>query len=195
MRTSSDDNKSKAFKIEAPSFEETSKVFSGVRFNVHALTIPGKEGQTVRREVIVHPGAVLILPLIDKENLVMIHNQRFAVKQELWELPAGTLEPGETPAQTAARELVEETGYRAALIEKLTAFYTTPGYSNELMYTFVANELTHVGQSLDDNERIRVEIVSWKKALKMVKDGTIIDGKTIAALLFYHVFLNNAGGN
>lgn len=178
----------KKSKPHVPTFKEAEKAFSGVRFDVRSLDVPGKGNKPVRRDVVVHPGAVLILPLLDKDHLVMIRNQRFAVGQELWELPAGTLEKNETPENTAARELIEETGYRAEKIELLTTFFTTPGWCNEVMYTYVATHLSHVGQSLDESERIIVEIVPWPKALKMVQDGTIMDGKTIATLLYFQAF-------
>lgn len=178
------DNKSPS-PISLPAFEESSKVFSGTRFNVHQVLLPGKNDKTVKREVVVHPGAVLILPLLDKEHIIMIRNYRFAVGQELWELPAGTLEKGEKPIEAAKRELIEETGYRAGKIEPLASFLTSPGFCNELMHTFVARDLTEVGQSLDENEQITVEIVSWQKALEMVQKGLIIDGKTITALLLF----------
>lgn len=175
-------------KIKLPAFKSDTKSFQGVRFDVHSLEIPGKAGKKVKRDVVVHPGAVLILPLLDNENLVMIRNERFAVGQNLWELPAGTLEPKESPENTAKRELIEETGYQAGVIKPLNYYFTSPGICNEVMYAFVASDLSFVGQHLDESERITTETVSWKNALQMVRSGQIIDGKTIAALLYYHTF-------
>jgi len=174
--------------LNPPSFENEPKVFSGVRFDVHQVFLPGKKGQTVKREVVTHPGAVLILPILDQENIVMIQNERFATGKTLWELPAGTLEAQEKPIDTAARELTEETGYSSKNIKPFLSFYTTPGFTNEAMYCFIAKDLFFVGQSLDDNERIIVKIIAFKKALEMIKEGIIIDGKTIAALLYYRCF-------
>ncbi len=160
-------------------------VFHGVRFDVYSLNLLGKQGKPFRWEYVVHPGAVVILPLLDENTVVMIRNERIAVKQTLWELPAGTLEKNETPPQTAARELVEETGYASSKITPLTEFYTSPGISNEIMYTFLAKDLQPSEQHLDDSEKIIVEPLSWNAILKMMKSGIIKDGKTLAALLYY----------
>lgn len=173
-----------------PAFDNFPLIFKGSRFTVRTLKVKGANGKTVEKDVVLHPGAVTLLPFVDEEHIVLIRNQRFVVGQELWELPAGTLEPGEDPLETAKRELIEETGYKAAHIVPLVTFFTTPGFCNEVMYSYVASQLTHVGQSLDDSEQIIVETVKWKDALKMVRDGTIVDGKTIMVLLYYHTFLN-----
>lgn len=175
-------------KIIVPTFENAERTFNGVRFDVHTIKLPGTKGNFVRRDVVVHPGAVIILPFLDKDHLVMIRNERFAVGQELWELPAGTLEPKEYPVETAKRELIEETGYQAHHIERITWFYTSPGFCNEVMYAYVAKELIHVGQALDESEKIKVEAISLKNALAMARNGTITDGKTLATLLFYNTF-------
>lgn len=163
-------------------------VFHGVRFDVNALTLSTPEGKQVKREVVIHPGAVIILPLLDENQVVLIQNERFAVGKKLWELPAGTLEPNETPLETAKRELEEETGYSAKTVTPLTEFYTTPGFCNEKMYAFLAKDLTHLGQKLDPSEKITVSLFPWTKVLKMIQEGEICDGKTIATLLFFTNF-------
>jgi ADP-ribose pyrophosphatase len=137
------------------------------------------------REIVVHPGAVVILPLLDDKCIVLIHNYRYTVEQELIELPAGTLEPPEPPLACAGRELEEETGYRAGRIEPLGQFYTTPGITDERMHCFVAYDLTEVGQRLEGGEQIRTEIVALATALDWIRQGRILDGKTIALLLRY----------
>lgn len=156
-------------------------VFHSRRFDVRSIEL----GPNHQRDFVAHPGAVVILPLLDDQRVVMIRNERFAVGQELWELPAGTLEPQELPEKTAYRELIEETGYQAGRIEPLMNFFTSPGFCNELMYAFLAADLKQVGQALEENEKIQVEILGWKEILAMIKKGTICDGKTIATLLFY----------
>jgi ADP-ribose pyrophosphatase len=146
--------------------------------------VPGL-GQ-VQRELVVHPGAVLILPLLAADKVVLIHNYRFSAGRELLELPAGTLEPPEPPIVCAARELEEETGYVAERIEPLCRFYTTPGFTNEYMHAFVARGLTFRRQRCEATEQIRVEVMPLGKALQATLDGRIEDGKTIAALHLYH---------
>jgi ADP-ribose pyrophosphatase len=139
----------------------------------------------VSREVVRHPGAVLIVPRLDGDRLALVRNYRVAVMQRLWELPAGTLEPGEPPEIAAARELEEETGYRAARIEHLGDFYTSPGFCDELMRVYTAEKLEFVGQRLEPHEDIEVGVVTVDEALAMIDDGRIIDGKTIAALYLW----------
>ena len=160
-------------------------VFRGVKFDVERRSVPAGDGDTVMREVVVHPGAVVVLPLLDDGRIVMIRNRRFAVEETLWELCAGTLEEGEAPEETAARELVEETGYRAERLEPLATFYTTPGICTERMHAFVATGLTEVGQDLEEGERIEVELVEPERVWRMVRDGEIEDGKTLTTLLLH----------
>lgn len=157
--------------------------------------IPLYEGKKIdlykagEREFVVHPGAVVILPLLSESEVILIKNERFVVDQILWELPAGTLEPEETPLFTAHREIIEEIGYEAKSITPLFDFFTTPGFCNERIYAFVATDLHFVGQNLNPDEKISPQILSWDKIFKMIKEGAIHDAKTIATLLFYHQFL------
>ena len=157
----------------------------GRLFNVELMTWTDSAGRTVRREVVRHPGAVLVVPLLDDNRLVLVSNYRVAVAGRLLELPAGTLEAGEEPRAAAARELEEETGYRAGRIRPLAEFYTSPGFCDELMRVFVAEDLEHVGQRLEPHEDIEVEIVGADEALSMIDDGRIQDGKSIAGLLMW----------
>jgi ADP-ribose pyrophosphatase len=140
----------------------------------------------VQQVLVVHPGAVLILPILTAESIVLIRNFRYAAESELLELPAGTMEKVELPLTCAGRELEEETGYVAGLIEPLCSFYTTPGFTNERIHAFVATNLTQTQQRLDFGEQIRVEIMSLADALTATVDGRIIDAKTIAALHVYY---------
>ena len=163
-------------------------LFRGKRFTVKRKSFPSHEQGTIHREVVVPSDAVVILPMIDAETVVLIRNERPAVGQTLWELPAGTLEPGEDPRACAARELREETGYVAADLRQLTAFYSSPGFCTERLTAYVARDLTHVGQSLDDSERIDVEPTPLSQVLDMIRGNRIRDGKTIATLLYHHAF-------
>jgi len=161
-------------------------LLKATKFTVERRDFDHPKAGRVRRELVVHPGAVLILPLLSPEKVILIHNYRFAVGAELLELPAGTLEAGERPIDCAARELEEETGYMARRIEPLCEFYTSPGFTDERMFVFLATDLTATAQKLDPTEQIRVESMVLADALDATADGRIVDGKTIAALQVYH---------
>jgi ADP-ribose pyrophosphatase len=121
-------------------------------------------------------------------GVVLIRNERFAVGETLWELPAGTVETGESPDDCAPRELAEETGFACDKIEKLTDFFPTPGFCTERLHAYRARGLSYVGQDLDATEKITAEVVPWEQALAMVRGGDIRDAKTIATLLFHESF-------
>lgn len=161
-------------------------VLKAKKFHVERRQVRTADGTTVDRELVVHGGAVLILPILDERTVVMIRNYRFSVSAELLELPAGTLEKDEDPCVCALRELEEETGFRAEVCEPLGQFYTSPGFTNELMYCFVARKLKSGRQQLDDTEQIRVVPMDFDDALAATLDGRIVDGKTIAALQLFH---------
>lgn len=176
---------------EAPT-TQAERLLEGVRFDVYAVGYPKRSGGHKRREVVVPADAVVILPLLDDDTVVLIRNERFAVNQTLWELPAGTLEPGENPDLCAARELQEETGYAADRVDRLTEFYTTPGFCTEKMTAYRATGLRFAGQDLDETERIETQTLSLDEAAAMVRDGRIRDGKTIATLLYHLQFGGDA---
>lgn len=155
------------------------------RFRVVRVEQPTSDGGTRAREVIQHPGAVVVLPLVDADHVCLIRNYRVSVEETLIELPAGTLEAGEDPATCAARELSEETGFRAGRISSLSEFYVSPGILNERMYLFVATELTAGAAAREPGEEIENWIVSWPEALELVHSGEIQDAKTIIGILLY----------
>jgi ADP-ribose pyrophosphatase len=152
-----------------------------IRVRVERVRLPNG-GQTVR-EVVEHPGAVAILPLLDKERVVMVRQYRRPVNQVLLEVPAGTLRAGERPEECAHRELVEETGYRAAKLRWLCSFHPSPGYSTETMHIYLAEELVQVGQKTEPDESITVSVLPLKAAIMMAQRGELKDAKTIIALL------------
>jgi ADP-ribose pyrophosphatase len=165
-------------------------VLVGERFNVERRWLARRDGGTEVRELVVHPGSVIILPLLADGRVVMIRNHRFSVERVLWELPAGTRDPNEPVELCAARELEEETGYRAASLTPLLDFYPAPGISDERMHAFVATGLTQSAQQLDATEQIDVVPLAPTEVLRMLAAREIEDAKTIAVLLF-HRFLQD----
>jgi ADP-ribose pyrophosphatase len=159
----------------------------GTKFDLESVAWPAPEGGTHQRDVVRHPGAVTICPILETDGrppqIVLIRNFRIACEQELWELPAGTLEPPEPPADCAARELEEETGYRAASLTPVAAFYTTPGMTDERMHAFVATALTPSRQALEEGEQIRVEPRTVPEVFAMIDDNRLADAKSILTIL------------
>jgi ADP-ribose pyrophosphatase len=158
-------------------------VFRAKKFQVALDTTPLPDGRTVPRHIVVHPGAVAILPIADAKHVCLLRNFRPAADEALWEIPAGTLEPGEPPDEAARRELAEETGYQAARWRRLREFYPSPGILSERMYLYLAEDLTPGPQHLEAGEYIEPQLVPWRQALAWALDGTIRDAKTLVALL------------
>ncbi len=133
-------------------------------------------------DIIHHPGAAAIVPLLPGNQVVMIRQYRHAIRQFLWEIPAGTLNPGEDPIECARRELVEEAGYRANHFEKLIEVFTAPGYSDEKIHIFLATDLEPAIQDLDQEEIIEVAQMPLERTLDMIGEGAIQNGMTIVGL-------------
>jgi len=154
------------------------------KFRVVRETVTSDTGRAKTREIIRHPGACVIVPLLDDGRVCLIRNWRIAAGQTLIELPAGTLEPPEPPHITAERELIEETGYRAAKIEFLHAFFLSPGILDEKMHLYVAAGLTAGETALEEGEEIENLLMPWDEAVAMIFRGEIQDAKTIVGLLW-----------
>lgn len=154
------------------------------KFRVVRETITSAAGQLKTREIVRHPGACVIVPLLGDGRVCLIRNWRVAVNQTLIELPAGTLEPPEPPEAAAARELAEETGYRAATIRFLHAFYLSPGILDEKMHLYLATGLTAGQPEREEGEEIENLLVPLDAAIEMVFRGEIQDAKSIIGLLW-----------
>jgi ADP-ribose pyrophosphatase len=160
-------------------------VYTGRKIRLALDTEVTPDGTTVRRDVILHPGAVAILPLLDPARVCLVRNRRPVVGETLLEIPAGTLEPPEPPEEAAVRELAEETGYRAGRWRKLGEFYPSPGVLSERTHLFVAEELTPGEMGLETDEDLEPQVVAWEQALAWALEGTIRDAKTLVALLWW----------
>lgn len=151
-----------------------------VTLNVDTVTLPN--GATLDLEVIRHPGAAAVVPVREDGAVLLIRQYRHAAGGYIYEVPAGKLDPGEDPLACAGRELEEEIGYRAASLEPLVSFFTTPGFTDEVIHVFLARGLTPGTQKLDHDEVLQVVEMALDEAIAKIADGTIRDAKTIIGL-------------
>ena len=168
-------------------------IYKGRKIDLALVPVTLADGSIVERELVLHRGAVALVPMVDNEHVCLVRNERYAVGKTLIEVPAGTIDEGETPEITAGRELIEETGYRASHITKLAEWYVSPGVLNERMYLFRCDGLTLGATSHQPDERLESLIVPWHDAVAMAYDGRIEDAKSIVAILLCER-LRRAGG-
>jgi ADP-ribose pyrophosphatase len=159
-------------------------VYDGVLLHVRRDVVRLPSGQHAVREYIEHPGAVAIIPILGSGELLMERQYRYAVGRELFELPAGKIDPGEATLETAQRELREETGYVAAAWRHLTTIHPVCAYSSERIEIWLARGLRHEGRSLDDGEFLETLSVPVATAVGWVREGRISDAKTIIGVLW-----------
>ncbi len=141
------------------------------------------KGYEIRRSIVRHVGSAVMMAMDKKKRILLVRQYRLPAGIEMWELPAGRLDPGEEPLQAARRELIEETGYRAAKWRKLATFYASPGYVAEKMTIFLASKLTKGKAQPMDDEKIETRWFTSKEIKRMLKSGKIIDGKTMIGYL------------
>ena len=163
------------------------KVFEGRVFTVNVESIVLPQGKPLEAEVIRHPGSVVVVPVTDKREIVLVRQYRHPIGRWAWELPAGSLKYGEEPAAAAARECQEETGLVAATLEPLGSYFPTPGYCDEEMHFYRATGLRPPGDGdpvahQDEDEDIEVRPFSAAEIRTMVQAGELSDLKTIAGL-------------
>jgi ADP-ribose pyrophosphatase len=164
-------------------------VYKGRVFGIRRDQIIEPSGVQTTREVITHPGSVVVLPVLDDGRIVLIRQYRHAARQYLWELVAGRIDNGESPKKGAARELIEETGYRAKRFKVFLDVFPTPGFLEERMYILLAEGLTAGEAQPEEDEKIEARSYTRKELEKMMKEGRIRDAKTVAGLLYYFRFL------
>ncbi len=159
------------------------RIFDGKILSLRVDTVALSSGIEATREVIEHGPAVAIVPVDDTGNVHLVKQYRKAIGDSLLEVPAGRMERGEDPAEAARRELGEETGLKAGKLDFLGSYFTTPGFTDEEMYTFLATDLREGEAHPDEDEEVERVIMPLEQAVGMVKNGDLHDGKSIAALL------------
>jgi len=164
-------------------------VFAGRVFSVRRDRVSEPGGVVVARDIVVHPGSVVVMPVFPGGQILLVRQYRHAARAFLWELVAGRVDAGESPLQAAHRELAEETGYSARRLRKLLEIFPSPGFVSERMWIFSATGLTRGAARPEGDERITVRHFSLAAAEQMIRRGTLRDAKSIAAILFYARFV------
>ena len=172
----------------------TERKYSGRVIHVDHDMVRFPDRSTGVLEMIRHPGAAAVVPMIDRPadpdpRILLIRQFRHATDAFIWEVPAGTLAPRESPETCAHRELIEEAGHRAGTLRLLTSIFTTPGFTDEVIHLFLATDLTRVAHRREADEFITVHELRWSKVGEMVRQGKIRDGKSLCALMFVQSFL------
>ncbi|MCQ4575259.1 MAG: NUDIX hydrolase [Candidatus Brocadiales bacterium] len=161
---------------------QSKMIYDGRRLRLYRDEVELPDGRHTFREVVSHPGAVAVVPVTEEGDVFLVKQFRYAIRSELYEIPAGIIEKGESPEQCAVRELREEAGLNAGKMEKLGQFYTSPGVMDELMHIYRATELTAPGYKPEEG----IEVVKMKlgQAIDKIKTGEIADAKTICGIFW-----------
>ncbi|MGM7701764.1 NUDIX domain-containing protein [Pseudalkalibacillus sp. Hm43] len=159
-------------------------IYNGKIIDLHLEKVELPDGRTSEREVVKHPGAVAILAVTPEDKIVFVRQYRKPLNREIIEIPAGKLEPDETPETCAIRELEEETGYRTGKLEFLQSFYTSPGFADEIIHIYYTDQLEPGEEQLDQDEFVELMEVTLDEAIQMVKDQKIYDAKTAFAVQY-----------
>lgn len=167
-------------------------LYQGKVFSLQRDTVIEPGGVQVERDIIEHPGSVVVLPIFKDGRILLIRQYRHSVGEFLWELVAGRKEPNESPVAAARRELIEETGYTATRLRKMMRIVPTPGFVNEWMWIFAAEGLAQGEAQPEEDEKITPRIFSLKQAEMMIERGALRDAKSICGILYYARFLRRA---
>jgi ADP-ribose pyrophosphatase len=161
------------------------QVYKSKIFTVFEEEAKDPSGFHIERSIVRHGGSAVMLAVDARDRVLLVKQFRLPAEKELWEIPAGRLDPGEKPLQTAKRELVEETGYSARKWKKLAAYWPSPGYISEKMHLYLATDLTEGKATPMEDERIEMQWMKKKELAKLIRDGKIEDGKTLLAFLLW----------
>jgi ADP-ribose pyrophosphatase len=164
-------------------------IHQGRAITLRVDNLRSPDGRDVRYDVIVHHGSVILVPVDENGKIYFVRQYRHAAGQDMLELPAGTIEPGESAEACAAREIREETGMEAASIREIGSFYLAPGYSTEFMHVFMATGLKHNPLEADLDEFLSLETLTVSEALAQAESGQLPDAKSLAALLLARPYL------
>jgi ADP-ribose pyrophosphatase len=167
-------------------------LYQGKVFSLQRDTVIEPGGVQVERDIIEHPGSVVVLPIFKDGRILLIRQYRHSVGEFLWELVAGRKEPNESPVAAARRELIEETGYTATRLRKMMRIVPTPGFVNEWMWIFAAEGLAQGEAQPEEDEKITPRIFSLKQAEMMIERGALRDAKSICGILYSARFLRRA---
>ncbi|WP_407268785.1 NUDIX hydrolase [Radiobacillus sp. PE A8.2] len=165
---------------------QTEEIFTGKVINLRVDDVLLPNGKTSKREIIKHPGAVAVIAITPDEKIVFVEQYRKALEKSIIEIPAGKMETGEKPDVTALRELEEETGYTTEQLTYVTSFYTSPGFADEIIYIYEAENLKqlHISKALDEDEFVELMELSLDEAIQMVNEQRIHDVKTVYAIQY-----------
>jgi ADP-ribose pyrophosphatase len=166
-------------------------IYKGKILELKVLDVELPDKETSKREIVINADAVVIIAFDKYDNMFFVKQYRKAIEDYLLELPAGKIDPGESPEETAKRELAEEIGFTAEKMELMFSIYSSPGFSKEKIYVFRAENLSEKLLDCDDDEFIEIVKIPYDQVLKYIKNNKIEDSKTVAAVLFYNQFRNN----
>ena len=159
------------------------EVYSGKIVSLRVDTIRQESGESAIREVVLHPGGVAAVPVLDDGRIVLIRQFRYPLGKYIWEIPAGKLDSGQTPRDTIARELEEEIGYTAGTLTEMHSFYSSPGFCDEVIHLFIARGLVPCARRPETGEHITPVARTLGECLEMIASGEIMDGKSVLGIL------------
>jgi len=172
-------------------FEEitlsTEPIYKGRIISLQVDQVQLPNGGTASREIVKHPGAVAVIPLLD-DKMIVVEQYRKPLEKSQIEIPAGKLDPGEEPLQAALRELEEETGFRSDHVKHVSSFYTSPGFADEIIHLYVAEQLVKGEARPDEDEFLECEAITLEQALQYMREGRISDAKTILAVYAWQLY-------